>query len=325
MTGFVIGAVALALLAVLCVALPLLRGGGRPRAPVAALAAAGLLVAGSAAIYLARSNASWVAPATTASGTSVSELVERTRRDPADRAAWLQLAQEYTNIEQYALALRAYDRANTLGGGNDPAALAGMGEAMLLGGGTARADTASDLFERALKLDPHSPKALFYSGLLAMNAGRLELARSRFSAMLELDPPQSVRTALTGQIATIDRMLHPPIDAATLMDVDVDVAPALRARVPAGATLFVFVRNPAGGPPLAVRRLGASLPQHVQLSALDSMLGPKAIAAGQTVTLVARLSAAAKPTQSSGDLYGETSYRAGKDGRRRLLIDHVAP
>jgi cytochrome c-type biogenesis protein CcmH len=325
MTGFVIGAALLALLAGACVAVPLLAPrAGQPRALLAAAGAVLLLLVGAGGVYLARSNWSWQAqPAAVQS--SVAELVGRVGRDPGDGAAWLQLGQEYTQLEQFPLAIRAYDRANTLAGGNDAAALAGMGEAMLLTGDAARTATANDLLERALQADPHSPKALFYTGLLAMNSGNLERARSRFNAMLELNPPEGVRTALTGQIATIDRMLHPPIDRATLIDVQIDIAPALRARVPAGGALFVFVRNPAGGPPLAVKRLPATLPAHVQLSAADSMLGPSGIAAGQEVAVVARLSAAGRPTAGSGDLFGELRYHAGKDGARELSIDRVSP
>jgi cytochrome c-type biogenesis protein CcmH len=325
MTGFVIGAAVLALLAAACVAVPLLAPRtGQPRAAFAAVGAILLLLVGSGGVYLARSNWTWQEqPAVTKS--NVSELLRRVDANPADAAAWLQLGQGYTQAEQFALAIHAYDRANTLAGGKDAEALAGMGEAMLLTGEEARTATANDLLERALQVDPHSPKALFYTGLLAMNSGKLELARSRFSGLLELNPPEGLRTALTGQIATIDRMLHPPVDSATLIDVQLDVAPALRARVPTGATLFVFVRNPAGGPPLAVKRLPAALPAHVQLSAADSMLGPSSIAAGQAVLVVARLSAAGRPTAGSGDLFGELHYRAGKDGARQLSIDRISP
>jgi cytochrome c-type biogenesis protein CcmH len=325
LSGFIVGAALLALLAVACIALPLLAPrAGQPRAALAALGATLLVVAGSASLYLLRSNASWREQPPVASS-RIAGLVERVGRDPADRAAWLELGSEYTQAEQLALALRAYDRANTLAGGNDAAALTGMGEALLLTGDETRVATARGLLERALQADPHAAKALFYSALLAMKAGELQLARDRFSALLALNPPEHVRTALTGQIATIDRMLHPPVDRATLIDLQIDVAPELRARVPAAGALFVFVRNPAGGPPLAVRRLPATLPAHVQLSAADSMLGPSAIAAGQQVRVVARLSAAGRPTADSGDLYGELSYRAGKDSTRNLAIDRASP
>lgn len=325
MTGFVIGAAVLALLASACVAVPLLaRRAGQPRAALAATGAILLLLAGSAGVYLARSNWSWTEPPAVASAT-VAGLLQRVNRDPGDRAAWLALGESYAQLAQTPLAMRAYQRANALGGGHDAEALAGMGEALLLTGDAARTAAASDLLERALKADPQSPKALFYTGLLAMKSGQLQLARSRFSAMLELNPPENVRTVLTGEIASIDRMLHPPVDRATQIDLQIDVAPALRARVPAGGSLFVFVRNPAGGPPLAVKRLPAALPARVQLSAVDSMLGPGAISGGQQVLVVARLSAAGRPAASSGDLFGQIHYRAGKDGERRLSIDQVSP
>jgi len=63
----------------------------------------------------------------------------------------------------------------------------------------------------------------------------------------------------------------------------------------------------------------------VQLSALDSMLGPAAIHSGQQVRVVARLSAAARAEAGSGDLYGQLDYRAGKDGERQLSIDQTVP
>jgi cytochrome c-type biogenesis protein CcmH len=325
MTAFACAAAALALAAAAWVVVPLLAptaSGGR--APWAAVLVVTGLVAASGAFYLARSNWNWSAPPA-AGGSVLTELAQRVRREPANRTAWLQLGQAYAQAGQLPLAMRAYQQANTLAGGNDPAALAGLGESMLLGGDAARLGTARELLERALQLDPQSAKALFYTGVLAMHDGRLEVARARFSALLALDPPANVRTALSGQIAAIDRMLHPPVDAATLIDLQIELAPALRARLPSEGALFVFVRNPAGGPPLAVRRLPLTLPTHVRLSALDAMAGPAAFGAGQSVQVVARVSAAGRPTAGSGDLFGELRYRAGRDGSRRLLIDQSVP
>jgi cytochrome c-type biogenesis protein CcmH len=325
MTTFVLSATALALLVAAAVVAPLRapRGAG-PRAVPAAVLVAVLVIGGAGAVYFARSN--WSGAALPAGGVSeLTELAQRARAAPADRAAWLRLAQAYVQAEQLPLALRAFEHVNALAGGQDPEALAGLGEALLLSGDESRVASAAGLFERALALEPHSAKALFYGGLLAMNDGRLEIARERFSAMLALDPPEQVRTALTGQIATIDRMLHPPVDPATLIDLQVELAPALRARRPAQGTLFVFVRNPAGGAPLAVRRLGPALPAQVQLSALDAVAGPGALQAGQAVDVIARISASGQPTAGPGDLYGQLRYRAGRDGRRRLLIDQAAP
>ena len=326
MSVFVLLAAALAVFAAAWVCVPLLapgragRGGWPPAAAVLAV-----IVGGAGAIYLARANWNW-ATAPAGSGSELTGLAQRARAAPNDRDAWLRLGQAYVQAGQLPLAMRAFEHVNGIAGGEDPEALAGLGEALLFSGDESRAATAAGLFERALARDPHSAKAMFYSGLLAMNQGRLELARERFNDMLALDLPEKVRTTLTGQIATIDRELHPPVDAATLIDLQLDVVDALRARLPAQGVLFVFVRNPGGGgAPLAVRRLGAALPVHVQLSSLDAMAGPSALAAGQVVNVVARVSASGQPTAASGDLYGELRYRVGKDGPRHLLIDQSTP
>ena len=325
MIAFILTAAALALLAAAWIVMPLLapRGAG-PRSPLAATLAIVLVGAGAVGLYAARSNWDWGAvPASEPSG--LTQLAQRARAAPDDRELWLQLGQAYVQAGQLPLAMRALEHANDLAGGQDPVALAGLGEALLLSGDESRASAAAGLLERALALDPHSAKALFFSGLVAMNAGRLELARERFQAMLALEPPAEVRTALEGQIAAIERMLHPPVDPATLIDLQVDVAGALRARLPSRGALYVIVRHPAGGAPLAVRRLGPAVPVRVQLSGLDAMAGPATLVAGQSVRVVARVSTSGKPEAGSGDLFGELRYRVGRDGSRRLLIDQAIP
>ncbi len=325
MTSFLLAAAVLALLAIAGVVTPLLsRRTATPRTPLAALLATVVVVGSSAWLYVASSNWDWAAgPAAPAS--ELTQLARRARAAPEDRSAWLRLGQAYVQAGQLPLARRAFEHANALAAGRDPEALAGLAEALLLAGEESGVAAAAGLLEQALRLDPRSAKALFYGGLVAMNQGRLEVARERFATMLTLDPPQEVRTALTGQIATLERMLHPPVDAATLIDLQIDVADALRARVPAQGVLFVFVRNPAGGPPLAVRRLAAALPVRVQLSALDGMAGPGAFASGQQLQVVARVSASGEASAASGELYGELRYRAGRDGPRPLRIDQITP
>lgn len=331
MSGFIAGAAALSLIAVLFVVLPLVRARAAP--PPAAVAA---LVAALALIGLGALTYSWLgnplairlaaANARTASG-SIAQLARHVERDPHDLEGWLKLGGAYALTGQYALALRAYEQADTLAGGQSAPALTGVGESLLLLQGLQGAQTAqaSADFERALKLDPKSPKALFYSALLAEQAGSLELARTRFAAMLDITPapPPNVRAALLKQISTIDAQLHPAIDAATAIRLHVSLSPQLSARVPANASLFVFVRAADGGAPLAVRRSAVTLPQDVVLSADDAMIAQRAVRPGQKVTVVARISASGSPLPQRGDLYGQIEYVAGKTGPRSLEIDKL--
>jgi cytochrome c-type biogenesis protein CcmH len=134
-----------------------------------------------------------------------------------------------------------------------------------------------------------------------------------------------VRVPLQRQIDAIDQQLHPVVDAATAIRLHVSLAPALAARVPANAALFVFVRSPDGGPPLAVKRLSAQLPQDIELSAADAMIAGRGVQPGQEVAVAARISASGSPLARSGDLYGEIAYRAGRDGARNIVVDKLQP
>jgi cytochrome c-type biogenesis protein CcmH len=97
----------------------------------------------------------------------------------------------------------------------------------------------------------------------------------------------------------------------------------LAAKIPADASLFVFVRSPTGGAPLAVKRRPARLPQDVDLSAADAMVAGHGVQPGQKVLVVARISSSGSPLPRSGDLSGEISCVAGKGGAQSLQIDKL--
>jgi len=329
MTGFIAAAGLLALGAIVFVAWPLLHvpaasaGGQRWSALIAAL-----LLAGSAlALYPRLSHWSWrQAPsAAEAVGGSIQALLQATRLHPDDAPAWLELGRGYLRANQWGLARRSFRRADTLSAGRSAAALAGLGQTIMFENNGIENDAAIELFERALKVDPHSPQALFYTAVALMHAGYLEEARNRFATLLSLGPPAAVSDAIARQIAGLDADMAAANAAAktstdTAIHLNIELAPALQGRVPAGASLFVFVRSPDGGAPLAVKRLPATFPQRVDLSAADSMLAGSSISKGQRVLVVARISATGTPTASAGDLSGQLSAVAGQSAQHQLLI-----
>jgi cytochrome c-type biogenesis protein CcmH len=327
MSGFVVLAILLAALAAVALAWPLLRSRTQvPSAPVAAMVTVLAVVAGSALLYnKLGSPASARAQTTGDSDRSISALARHVEAEPQDQAGWMELGAAYSNIGQFSLAIRAYERANRLSDNNNAEALLGIGESMLLSGDNELGARAPEYVERALQLAPRSPKALFYGAVIAYHQDRLEIARTRFVALLGLSPPENVRIAVQKEIDDIDSKLHPSIDEATAIHLHVTLAAALTTKVPANASLFVFVPSPNGGPPLAVKRNAATLPQDVALSAADSMIAGRAIQAGQKVSVVARISASGSPLPSSGDLYGQIDYVVGKSGARPLQIDKLNP
>jgi cytochrome c-type biogenesis protein CcmH len=346
MLGFVLLAAALTVAVVAVISVPLLRRGpaeaGEP-AHWSALAAAGLLVVGSAVLYACWSNWPWQAPpAADSPQTMVAHLARRLERNPQDRDGWLMLGRSYIVLKEYPLALRAYERADRLSGGRDAEALVGEAEALAMSDPTELDGRAGRLIERALALDPDSGKALLFGAALAARRGDLPLARARFAKLLGENPPANVRPFIEQQIVVIDKELarraggageaaapaggaRSGAAAGATVRVRITLAPGLAALY-GSAPLFVFVRDPARpGPPLAAKRLASEFPQTVELTPGDSVMPGRAFAAGENVQVVARIARSGNPVGASGDPFGQTSYRVGKDGLVGVVIDHVVP
>jgi cytochrome c-type biogenesis protein CcmH len=346
MITFVLLAAALTVASVIAVAIPLLRRGEAASAPWTALAAAGLLVVGSAALYVTWSNWPWrAAPAADAPASMVSRLARRLEQDPNDVNGWLMLGRSYTVLQEYPLAARAFGRAVRLSDGKNAEALAGEGEALALSDESELDGRAGRLFEQALALEPGSAKALFFGAAVATRRGDLPLARERFAKLLELDPPQAIRPMIEQQITAIDEKLSGTagstaavqqgqprkpdstsvVPRAPVVRVNVTLAPSL-ASAAGAAPLFVFVRDPSqAGPPLAVKRLESHFPQSVELSPADSMVPGHAFSPGQSVQVVARIARSGSPMAATGDPFGEVSYKVGSDGEVSLVINRLTP
>src|SRR5437763_1234363 len=311
MITFVLVAAALTVAGVIAVVIPLLRGGvgatAPGPAPWAALAATVLLVIGSAVLYVSWSNWPWTAVTPADSPQSmVARLSRQLERDPQNLDGWLTLGRSYIALQEYPLALRAFERAERLSGGQNAEALTGEAEALVLTDESELNGRAGRLIERALVRAPDSGKALFFGGAVAARRGDLPLARARFVKLLGMDPPPNVRPLIEQQINAIDAQLAagaparaagasvasaktpaapakaagPPAEAPAtapsggeaFVRVNVTLAPSLAAAA-GSSPLFVFVRDPGHpGPPLAVKRLESRFPQTVSLAASEAMI-----------------------------------------------------
>jgi cytochrome c-type biogenesis protein CcmH len=215
MIVFIILAAALAAICVAVIAVPLLRPvpSKAAAAPWAALAAAGVLVIGSAALYPAWSNWSWSkSPGIASPEGMIERLVHELNDHPDNVAGWLMLGRSYVVLQEYPLAVRAYRRADRAAGGRSADALVGEAEALTLMNDSHLTAQANRLIEQALVIDPTSPQALFFGAAAAMRRGELPLARARFTKLLALNPPAQVKAILQQEISGIDRRLaaaHP--------------------------------------------------------------------------------------------------------------------
>ncbi len=353
MITFIILATALTLAAAAAIAMPLMRRGtGAARAPWTAIGVIAILGAGAGLLYLHLSNWSWskAAAAESSPQTMVSTLARRLWHHPDDLNGWIMLGRSYTVLQQTPLAVRAYERANQLAGGQNADVLLNLAEGLYEEDESQLDGRAGKLIEEALALEPHSPQALFFGAAAAVHRGDLPLARERLTALLALNPPDSVKPLIQEQITAIDqRLAGGPAgtpagtsagapaggEAGAQQDqgapsaairVKVALSPKLRAEHMPAAPLYVFVRDPKqSGPPLAVKRLETRFPQTVELTSADAMIAGHGIVPGQDVEVVARISRSGSPIAQKGDPFGEVSYHVGRDGTVEVTIDRLTP
>ena len=352
MTTFVLLAAVLTLAGVALIAVPLLKKKPVEYSPTpwTALIAAGVLVLGSAVLYVRLTNWSWNPKATEDTPqTMVARLARKLEQNPDNLDGWLMLGRSYTQLQEFQLATRAFQRADRLSGGKSAEALIGEAEALARSDEAELNGRAAKLIEQALVVDPSSGKALFFGAAVAMRKGELPLAKERFTKLLALDPPDNIKPLIQKQIDQIDQQMAgggPTLaagatgaadgasgvaptqaaDSGARVRINVSLAPTLAQSASGSSPLFVFVRDPSRpGPPLAVKRLESHFPQTVELTASDSMVPGRAIAAGQKVQVVARIARSGNPVGASGDPIGESAYQVGRDGLVNIVIDHVMP
>ena len=332
MFAFVLIAGSLAAGAAVLLLLPLMRQ--RPDArPAAGLAAGGVLLAllfGGAGLYALLSNYNWVdAPAVADTPAAMAaKLAKRLATDPDNLDGWLMLGRTYSALEQFPLAVRAYQRADRIAAGRNVEAIIGMAESLLATDFDQLRGGAGRLFERALVLEPNNPKALLYGAFAALSHGESATARDRFTRILAINPPPQIREIIQKQLSILDATGSEQGAAASeaRIDVHVTVDSKLHYKLGPNAALFVLARDPANpGPPFAAKRLPLSFPLEVTLTAADAMLPSRRIAAGQALEVVARISMSGTPQSASGDPFGQVSYHVGKDGRLNIVIDRLAP
>lgn len=298
-----------------------------------------LVLVGSAALYVHWSDWHWPQAETQADSSAViSRLARQLEREPDNVEGWLLLARSHAAIGQYPLAQRAFQRALRLEDGRNVEALVGLGELRVLQAEGEVDDRAARFFEQALLLQPDSERALFFAAVAAQRRGDTVLALARFERMLAQNPPENIQAILRQQIDALRTSTRAAASSSSRVAdsesaangdrirVRISLSPALSARVRGVETLFVFARRPGvPGPPLAVKRLPAALPQTVELTGADSMVPGLKIAVGDTVEVSAKLSVDGSATPKSGEPIGRLRYTVGQDGERELVIDGLTP
>jgi cytochrome c-type biogenesis protein CcmH len=370
-TNFIIACAAMLLVAVAFVAVPLVRRrepaakgeASLPRATGSLVALAIAIPLGAAALYASTSNFPWDNPHAaeaspeghTGGAGSMEEvtaqLEARLAANPQDREGWQMLGRTYLVTGQATRAVTAYEKANEIAGGQDPALLLDLAEALVLTSDPGMQGRAKKIVDAALVADANNGKALWYSGVIAVRSGDDDTAKANWQKLLGQNPPDEIRQILVAQLAQLgvtvpavapatesggmgtgvsagqESATEGPAPAGRTVRVAISVDPALAPKLAPGTPLFVSAREPGiPGPPLAAVRLATdSLPTTVVLSDANSMIEGRNLSSVGDVEIVARVAFGGTAVTASGDLLGKSVQKKGADPGLTLVIDQVAP
>ncbi len=187
--------------------------------------------------------------------------------------------------------------------------------------------------EEALRQDPRHAKALWLKASLAYQEKRYKDAVAGWSALLASLPEGSPdRATVEANLEESARLAGVPVPAAApaaktaRIAGTVELGAKVRDRAAAGATLFIYAKEPgAAGPPLAVVRVAAEgWPVSFTLDDSSAMIPGRDLSHAGTVQVEARISRSGNAIAQPGDLIGTlgpVDPRAGKPVR--ITIDRV--
>ena len=142
--------------------------------------------------------------------TAIARIEQHLMQEPNDVKGWTVIAPIYVRLGRIDDARRAY--ANILRiKGPDADAFAGLGEAQIYAAsGTVTADAKAS-FERAVALDPKSPRAGYYLGLAAEQDGDKAKALAIWRKLVTNSPPQAPwLPTVNSHIASLSGETPPP-------------------------------------------------------------------------------------------------------------------
>lgn len=252
--------------------------------------------------------------------TMVDKLATRMKEHPEDPVGWRLLARAYASMGRFPESVAAFTEAAHRGP-EDAALLADWADALAMRNQSLQGEP-STLIARALTLDPRDPKALSLAATAALERqdyagaiGQWRKLQAQFppgsDEVLQLDAmiaEASAAASKSGPSASAAARADaaPATAAASSISGRVSLDPALRERVGATDTLFIFARAVNGSrmPLAVVRATAGELPRDFRLD--DSMaMSPMARLSSATEVIVeARISRSGSANPAPGDLQG---------------------
>lgn len=249
-------------------------------------------------------------------------LAEKLERDPSNGPGWALLARSYLNTQQFADADKAFGKAAKLLP-PDAQLLADWADAHVMANNRAWDKAGAELVQRALASDAKNLKALALAGTEATDRGDYRKAATywdRMRAAAAPGSPEAQQAEANLADAKARASGKAPAGAGPVTNSGangrisgkVELAAPVAAANP-DAVVFVFAKDPKGGPPIAAKRFKArELPVTFTLEDGDAMIPGRGLSSAGEVLVSARLSKSGDAVAQPGDIESESiTTRAG--------------
>ncbi|MGY6274848.1 c-type cytochrome biogenesis protein CcmI [Methylomonas sp. MgM2] len=250
-------------------------------------------------------------------GQMIGKLEQRLKTQPNDPEGWLMLGRTFGYLQQYQKAANAFAELYRLQPDN-PEAMMQYANNLAMARNGRMAGEPAQLVAKILERDPNNANALWLAGMAKAEEGSFTEAKAHWRKLLALLPPDSEsRPQVQDMLAALDQETAKN-DAATpnvAFQVNVDISPELKAKLPAESTVFVYAQA-VNGPkmPLAiVRKQLADLPLQITLSDAQAMRPDMKLSDQTKLKIVARVSKSGQAMSEPGDLLGNAELAAPFD------------
>ena len=268
----------------------------------------------------------------------VENLAQRLQREPGDAKGWYMLGRSYMSLGQYAKAVVALEKTNTLMPSN-PDVMLRYADALTMTQAGQIQGKPFELIQQALKLSPNNTTGLWLAGMGYEEQGEYATAISIWNRLLPLlEDEQSIaevnilisqakgKAGISTEDGVAVKAVAEPQKAKVALNVDVRLDTSLLSKVHKNDTVFIFARAINGPPmPLAVvRKKVNDLPVHVVLDDSMAMMPTLKISDFKQVKIVARVSRSGNAKAQSGDLESDVSIVSpGQKEKVKLAINKV--
>jgi cytochrome c-type biogenesis protein CcmH len=252
----------------------------------------------------------------------VSALASKLEQNPTDYKGWVMLARSYKVMGRTADAEKAFEHAAPLVD-TDPQLLADYADVVVTNNNGNFAGKPQQLIDKALKLDPNAPMALWLGGTAAFSKGDKDEAIRLWERLAKQIPPDSedgrnLQAALAevrgkspsaarapaAQAAPAATPVVAAADGGASVTGTVELDAALKGKASAKDTIMVIARAPGMRMPLAVLRVPASqFPLKFTLDDSLSMSPQAKLSGASEVEVEARVSKSGQALPEPGDLF----------------------